>query len=450
MRRRARSRSLLLVAALLLAGCSGVGVRPDAFAAAEAERSAVAEVATPITGGPQDFAPLVAAARSARFILLGESTHGTHEFYEARGLITEQLIREAGVGAVAIEGDAPQTERVNRYVRGVGDDRSAEQALSAHTRFPRWMWRNAEFADFVERLRAHNLAQPPERRVGVYGMDVYALYEAAEAVTAYLDRVDPSAAAEVRTHYRCFARYKIAEAYGLAARSASRSCEKPAEAALARVRALPMPAEAQAAEARFAAVRNAASVAGAEAYFRISYGGAYAWNVRDGRMTETVEEIAEHVERVSGRPGRVVVWAHNTHVGDARATEMTRRGELNLGQLLRQRHGERAFLTGFLTHEGTVMAAPEWDRPGRVYTLRPASRASYAALLRQAGLDRALLVFRGRPPVAALTGPRRERAVGVIYLPQEEASAHYFDAELTRQFDAVAYFDRSRAVTPLP
>jgi erythromycin esterase-like protein len=197
-------------------------------------------------------------------------------------------------------------------------------------------------------------------------------------------------------------------------------------------------------------VRGAATVVAAEEYFRAAYAGAYSWNVRDRHMADAVAEIARHAEALSGRPGKVAIWAHNTHVGDARSTAAAQRGELNLGQLLRQRHGEGAFLVGFLTHSGTVMAAPEWDASGRVYTLRPAIPESDAGLFHARRLGNALMVFRGNEAAtSALAGTRPQRAVGVIYRPEDERVSHYFDARLSRQFDAVVYIDRTSALSPL-
>ena len=404
----------------------------------------------PLTGAPTDYDPLLAAVGDARFVLLGESTHGTSEFYAERARITERLVRERGVLAVAIEGDWPDADRLSRYVRGIGPDRTAAAALSDFERFPYWMWRNAEFAGFVERLRAYNLTQPPARRVGVYGMDVQNLFEGQDAAVEWLARHDPPAAARARVQYRCFAPYgRNSTRYGEATRRPGRSCERQAAAALAEFRGRPRPADPAAAEALFSAQRSATTVVAAESYFRAAYAGAYSWNVRDRHMADAVAEIAAHAQALSGQPGKVTIWAHNTHVGDARSTAMAERGELNIGQLLRDRNGQGAFLVGFLTHSGTVMAAPEWDAPGRVYDLRPALPESYAGLLNAQGLKRALLLTRDPAVSTALAGPRLERAVGVIYQPQIERVSHYFDARLSRQFDAVVYIDRTRAVTPL-
>ena len=406
---------------------------------------------TPLSGTAADHDPILQAARDARFVLLGESTHGTHEFYRERGRLSERLARELGFGAVAIEGDWSNTFRVNRYVRGLGSDKTADQALSGYQKFPRWMWRNAEFRDFIERLRAWNMEQPVERRVGVYGMDVYDIFDAADAVVAYLRRVNPAAANRARGHYRCFNGYQGKnELYGEATRNASRSCARAAAAVEVEVRRMPRPADPLEAEEHFAAVRSAASVVGGEEYFRATYAGSMSWNLRDQRMAQNVDAIAEHVGAVSGRPGKVVVWAHNSHVGDARATGMKNRGELNLGQLMRQRHGASAFLLGFLTYTGRVIAATEWDAPGRTFDVRPALEGSYADVFHSAGVPAFSLLLRGRQEIGRLIGePRLERAIGVVYVPQSERASHYFEAILSDQFDAILFYDRTNPVTPL-
>jgi erythromycin esterase-like protein len=410
----------------------------------------LAAMARPVTGSADDYRDLLAAAGATRRVLLGESTHGTHEYYRERGRISEMLIREHGFNAVAVEGDWTPIRRLNDYVRGVGSDRSAAEAMGGLTRFPEWMWRNAEFRDFVERLKALNMERPAEQRVGLYGMDVYDLFESADAVLAFLRSADPSAATRAEANYRCFrSANRDTHAYGEATRG-GRSCQRQAEAVLAELRRMPKPAGAEAAERHFAGLRSAASVAAAEAYFRTVYTGSLAWNVRDQRMAENVEDIAAHLQAVSGRPGKVVMWSHNTHSGDARATFAANRGELNLGQLMRQRHGQEAFLVGFFSHEGTVLAAPEWDQPGRVYDMRPATPGSYSALFRQLGKPAFSLLIRGNAEAARLLkGPMLERAIGVVYLPQSERMSHYFDASLAEQFDAAIYFDQSKAVTPL-
>jgi erythromycin esterase-like protein len=280
-------------------------------------------------------------------------------------------------------------------------------------------------------------------------MDVYDIFDAAEGVVAYLRRVDPAAAERAERRYDCFDRYNgDTAAYGEATR-AGRSCHADAAAAQAEVRAIPRPAGVADAEAHFAAQRAAASVVAGEEYFRTAYTGSLAWNVRDQRMAENVEASAAHLAALSGQPGKAITWSHNTHTGDARATSAANRGELNLGQLMRQRHGNSAFLIGFLTHGGTVMAAPEWDRPGQVYTVRPALAESYSGLFHTLGIPNFSLLMRGNADLTRLLAePRLQRAIGVIYAPQTERQSHYFDARLSEQFDAVIYFDQTTAVTP--
>ena len=446
---RNNSLAAALAAALLGAGaCSGEGARA---VPAQPALAALAGEAKPIAGQAADYDPLVEAIGGARFVLLGEATHGTHEFYRERARITERLVRGQGFRALVIEGDWPDTGRVNRYVRGLGEDRTAEEALADFQDFPRWMWRNAEFRDFVEALRAYNGSLPPARRVGVYGMDVYNLFGAADAVLAYLSAVDPPAAARARARYRCFAPYRPeAERYGVATLAPAKSCATAAAAVLAEIRARPRPADPVAAEALFSALRSAASVVGAEEYHRANYAGTNSWNVRDRRMAATVGEIADHVGALAGEPGRVVVWAHNSHVGDARATDARERGELNLGQLMRERFGKAAYLLGFTTYAGEVVAADEWGEPGHLRALRPALDESYAGLFHAAGLGNALLLLReGSAAARALDAPRLDRAVGVLYLPATERQSHYYETRLSRQFDAVVHLDRTRAVRPL-
>ncbi len=440
------------LAALL--GAGAVACAPsaevDAPAAPSTATASPPAGVLPLTGGPGDYAGLVAEAQRRPFVLLGENTHGTREFYQHRARITEALVRTGGVSALAIEADWPEVERLNRYVRALSDE-SVDEALSDLHAFPEWMWRNAEFRELVEQLRAYNLEQPAGRRVGVYGMDVQALYPSIESVQRYLDRTDPPAAARVRAHYRCFTRHgRTMEAYGPASRRPASACQDEARAVLEELGRRALPSERSAAEALFAAAGAAAAVVGAEAYVRAQYAGVLSWNVRDRAMADLVDSIARHGAKLRGEPGQVIVWAHNTHVGDARATDAVRRGEISLGQVMRERRGpEQVFLLGLLTYAGQVMAAREWDRPGFVRELRPALPESWSGALHALGHGDLLL----HPPPASLgqpSGPRLERAVGVIYQPATERLSHYFEADLSRQFDAVIYVERTSAVTPLP
>lgn len=393
-------------------------------------------LAAPACAQPKSSADaaLISAAAKARYVLLGESTHGTHEFYRERAELTEILVRDHGVRALAIEGDWSGAERVNRYVRGVGADRTAEEALKGFDSFPQWMWRNAEFRDLVERLRVLNQGRSPENQVGVYGVDVYDVADAAEAVTAHLATADAEAAEQARRHYRCFARFRRAmDGYGRAIAQGARSCEPAARAVLAQVQGLPAPSAGQR-EARYAALRAAAVVAAGEEYFRVQQATGYSWNARDRRMAAAIQDVSRHVD------APVVVWAHNTHVGDARETSLRRRGEISLGQLLRDTR--EALLVGFLTYEGEVMAADAWDQPPRVFRLRPALDGSHEAALAAEGPGRIVRLTIGHEP-----GPERlQRAVGVVYAPRQERQAHYIGARLERQFDAVIFIRTTRAV----
>jgi erythromycin esterase-like protein len=384
--------------------------------------------------------------------MLGESTHGTHEYYGERARITQRLIREAGFNAVVIEGDWSPTYRVNLYIRGLGRDRTAAEALGGYRNFPRWMWRNQDFRDFVEQLRAHNLTLPASARVGLYGMDVYDLFDAADAVVRHVSRLDPAAGRCVAPSYRCFSGHgRDLHRYGQAAQSAGASCADEAAAVSTEVERLPRAATPEAEEARFAAAtRAAASVVAAEEYFRAIHSGADAWNLRDRRMAETVEAAARHAARTTGREGRVVIWSHNSHTGDARATAATARSELNLGQLMRERHGDKALLVRFFTHSGTVRAAPAWDQPHRVFQLRPSVAQSHGDLFHRTGLPRFLLMLRKDPELKEqLSAPMLQRAVGVVYVPHAEMRSHYGLARLSAQFDAAVFFDRTEALRPL-
>ncbi len=435
-------------AAALMSGCA----EGQAAAASPLQAAGPAglDAASALVGAPGDYDRLIEAASAADFVLLGENTHGTADFYRERARITLRLIREGGFRAVILEADWPEAERINDYVRGRGGDGSAEQALSVFDRFPRWMWRNAEFAALIEDIRRHNEGLSLDEQVGVYGMDVYNLFEAAAAVTDYVDRTAPPDADAIRRLYRCFQPFRgRPEAYGAATRRASAAGEDEAEAARALVNAVSPPPEPDAQDAHFSALRNASHVIAAEAYYRAAYSGAYSWNVRDRSMSETIEAVAAHHAGPGRERGRVVVWAHNTHVGDARATEMTWRGELNLGQLLKERYGAKAFSVGFLTYAGRVTAARDWGGSARTYTLNPALPGSYSALFEAAGLERALVVMADEGEASAVRRPALQRAVGVLYRPDDERAAHYFDANLADQFDAVVFLKETEPVTPL-
>ena len=412
--------------------------------------------AHPLMGAPEDFNPLLTLVGDARFVLIGEASHGTHEFYRIRAEITKRLIREKGFTSVAVEADWPDAYRVNRYVRGEGSDADAEAALQGFRRFPQWMWRNADVLDFVGWLRTHNDGLPEAERVGFYGLDLYSLHASIEAVLRYLDIVDPDAALRARGRYACFEHFgDDPQAYGYAAGfGLAPSCEAAVVEQLIELRQSAADYARRdgrvAADALFFAEQNARLVKNAERYYRAMFGSHVAsWNLRDQHMFETLDALVAF-QAARGHREKIVLWAHNSHLGDARATEMGAAGELNVGQLVRQRYGREARLVGFLTYHGTVTAASDWDEPAQRKVVRPGLPGSYEAVLHESGLGNFLLdLAPSTPDVAALKEPRLERAIGVIYRPETERASHYFRAALPQQFDAVLYYDRTRAVEPL-
>jgi len=418
---------------------------------------AVRRAAHPLAGAAPDYEPLVNLVGDARFVLLGEASHGTQEFYRARARITQRLITELGYTAVAVEADWPDAYRVNRYVRGVRGDPNGDAALSGFQRFPTWMWRNTEVLTFVEWLRAYNATLPDgQPKIGCYGLDLYSLYTSMAAVLRYLEKVDPEAARRARARYGCFEHFgENTQAYGSAASfDLSRSCE---DEVVQQLQELQRQAAAYshrdgrlAADEFFYAEQNARLVRDAEAYYRTMFRGRVSsWNLRDQHMADTLDALVAHLQRQGERP-KVVVWAHNSHLGDARATELGEGGEWNVGQLVRERHGHEAILVGFSTYQGTVTAATEWDGPAECKRVRPALPESYEALFHTVGIPHFLLPLgESEEAVEALRPARLERAIGVIYRPETERLSHYFHARLPEQFDAILHYDETRAVEPL-
>jgi erythromycin esterase-like protein len=410
-------------------------------------KNPVLSAARELSGAPRDYDALLEQIGEARFVLLGEASHGTHEFYRERARITRRLITEKGFSAVAVEGDWPSAYRVNRYVRGSGGDASAVAALGDFARFPTWMWRNTDVVEFVEWLRAHNDSLPPgAARAGFYGLDLYSLYQSMEAVLRYLERVDPGAARRARARYGCFdhfgsdaQQYAYSTAFGV-----SKSCEDEAVAQLVEMSRLA--GEREPDDERFYAEQNARLVKNAEEYYRTMFRGRVSsWNLRDAHMEETLEALARHLSSKS--PAKIVVWEHNSHVGDARATEMGQRDEWTVGQLVRERHGaQAAVLVGMTTYRGTVTAASDWDGPAERKRVRDALPGSYEELFHDLAPTNFYLPLKGNE---TLGQPRLERAIGVVYLPESERQSHYFHARLPEQFDAVLHFDETRALVPL-
>jgi protein-L-isoaspartate(D-aspartate) O-methyltransferase len=385
----------------------------------------------------------------ARVVLIGEATHGTSEFYRMRAQITRRLIERKGFRIVALEADWPDAAVVDRYVRALVNGHPPPG--EAFRRFPAWMWRNDETRSFVEWLRARNAESGIDDRVGFHGLDIYSLFTSIRAVVRYLDRVDPEAAAVARHRYACLTPWEQAPAsYARAAVSGGyRLCEKEAVAILEAMLARRSEYAARDGYRFIDAVGNARLVAGAERYYRsMYYGRAESWNLRDQHMFETLVLLLKE----AGPGGRAVVWAHNSHVGDAAATELAAQGETNLGQLCRQTHDARCYAIGFGTDHGQVAAASEWDGDMQRMAVRPAHALSYERVFHDSGRPAYLLPLRHPARIEVsqeLALPRLERAIGVVYRPDSELQSHYFQAVLPRQFDEYIWFDETRAVRAL-
>jgi erythromycin esterase-like protein len=397
-----------------------------------------------------DYDALTQRARDARLVLFGEASHGTHEFYRERAELTKRLIFEGRCSAVAIEGDWPDAYRVNRWVRGHGHDRRAEEALAGFRRFPSWMWRNTDVAAFVRWLRAHNDGLPDGEKVGFYGLDLYSIYASMDEVVRVLEQIDPPAADRARARYSCFGHFgRDPQVYAYeTGLGGAETCEREAVAALMELRADAAAAARAGAiddDGAFYAEMNALLVVDAEAHYRAVFrGGQDSWNLRDRHMVRTLAALLDHLGRGRREPVPAVVWAHNSHVGDARATEMGDHAQVTVGQLVREQFGaDETFITGFSTYSGYVTAAPDWGGDALRLRVRPALDGSWEKLLHEQG--RSEIVINS----AGLQGEALERAIGVVYRPETERISHYFHARIAQQFDALIHIDETRAVQPL-
>jgi erythromycin esterase-like protein len=393
--------------------------------------------------------PLREATAAAEVVLIGEASHGTDEFYRIRADLTRALIQHHGFNMVAVEADWPDANRANRWVRHASADPDAPAALGDFERFPRWMWRNDVVVEFLSWLREFNAGRAARERCGFYGLDLYSLHSSIDAVLKYLDAVDPEAAARARSRYGCFDDHRAdPQSYGYAATlGLTRHCEDEVVSQLTELRRRAAEYANQdghvAEEEYFYAEQNARLIRNAERYYRSMFGGrSESWNLRDTHMMETLASLLHWTKRRVGA-ARAVVWAHNSHLGDARATQMGEWGELNLGQLVRQAYGDRSYSIGFTTHTGTVTA------PAEQRQVRPSLPNSYERLFHDADIERFILLLGDEPVASALRAPRLERAIGVIYHPQTERASHYFRTRLSDQFDAIIHVDRTRALTPL-
>jgi erythromycin esterase len=402
-----------------------------------------------------DLDPLIDYIGDARYVLLGEATHGTSQFYTKRSQITKRLILEKGFSFVAVEGDWPDCYRVNRYVKAAPSaGRSAEEALHAFARWPTWMWANREVVDLAEWMRQHNDAVPLELRVGFFGLDVYSLWESLGEVLEYLQREGPDAVAAARRAYDCFDPYhEDAQEYARATMLVPTSCEREVISMLATLRAR-TPEYDDGPDEFFNAEQNALVVRNAELYYRTMVrGGPTSWNVRDHHMVDTLDRLMAY----HGPAAKAIVWEHNTHVGDARYTDMTRAGMVNVGQIVRELHGERpderdgVVLVGFGTHRGTVMAGAEWGAPMQRMQMPDAREGSWEHTLHRALEGNGLFLFDGSANggVQGLDTAVGHRAIGVVYNPRAERWGNYVPTILPRRYDAFLFIDQTRAVEAL-
>jgi protein-L-isoaspartate(D-aspartate) O-methyltransferase len=431
-------------------GVLPIGTAPRRPTASATTAALIREVAEPIAGiDDVDLSPLLDRIGPSKVVLLGEASHGTSEFYQMRARITRELIEKRGFTIVAAEADWPDAARVDRYVR---HGPAVQEGDPAFRRFPTWMWRNAEVHDFVEWLRSWNAERSdPARRAGFYGLDLYSLFTSIAAVLRYLDDVDPDTAALARRRYACLTPWERDPAvYGRAALTGRyRTCEEPVTRMLRDMMERRLEYTLHDGERFLDATQNARLVADAERYYRVMYYGQVdSWNLRDRHMFDTLDALLTF----HGSDAKAVVWAHNSHVGNAAATEMSTRGEFNLGQLCRERYGSDAFIVGFGTDHGTVAAAHDWGEAMQVMAVRPSHAESYERLFHESGMP-ALLLALGRPARVEvrdeLGPPRLERAIGVVYRPATELQSHYFQAVLPVQFDEYVWFDETRAVRAL-
>lgn len=411
----------------------------------------------PITSTDNKYASLLEKIGNARFVLLGEATHGTHEFYQARAEITQQLIMKKGFMAVAIEGDWPDAYGIHRYLKGIGNKDDWKSALDGFKRFPTWMWRNTTVAPFLQWLRTYNDSLAPQEKIGFYGLDLYSLNSSMEAVINYLSKVDPDAAMRARVRYACFDHLGLdPQTYGyLTTKGLKKSCAKEAIEQLLELQAHAFDyvhKDRFTEEEYFYATQNARIVKDAETYYRSMFEGrASSWNIRDTHMLETVNILSNHLEDRLNKPAKIVIWAHNSHVGDARATEMSERGEVNIGQLMREHHeAMNTYLIGFSTYEGSVTAAYDWDAPAEHKRVNQGAIGSYEELFHHLKYKNFLLDLKHHKQLEHyLHIPRLQRAIGVIYRPETERMSHYFFTHLPYQFDSLIHFDKTSAVQPL-
>jgi erythromycin esterase len=405
----------------------------------------ILDLARPLSG-PSDLSPLINRVGRSRFVCIGEASHGTHEFYEWRATLSRRLIEEHGFTWIGVEGDWPDCWRINQWLRGRGDQNLDSRGLLAHfERWPTWMWANEDIADFLTWLRDWNAGRPESERVGFYGLDVYSLWDSLSEIIGWLDRYAPDAVESAMQAWQCFMPYQEdPHRYAWSTRLVPQSCEADVVALLVEVRA--QAAARSGDEEAFDAEQNAEVAAGAERYYRVMLrGDRESWNIRDIHMADTIDRIARHL----GPDSKGLVWEHNTHVGDARATDMAAGGLVNVGQLMRERHADDGVsLVGFASYRGTVLAGAEWGAAERVLPVPNARIGSHEDFLHRALGEAAVLDFgesRARPWLSARLG---HRAIGVVYNPEREF-ANYVPTTMGSRYDALLWFEETTALHPL-
>jgi len=417
----------------------------------------ISNKAIPIKNGTSRYDALLDKIGDSRFVLLGEASHGSHEFYQARSEITERLISEKGFMAVAIEGDCPDTHKIHKYIQGHGCPNQWENSLEGFKRFPTWMWRNTTMLPFLTWLRHYNDDLPKRAKIGMYGLDIYSLDASIKAVIRYLQHRDLPAANRAKQRYSnlIHGNNHNAQNYGyLVNNGLKRSCTKEVDDQLLELQChghfFTASGSLSAKDNYFYAVQNARLIKNAERYYRAIFeSNVSSWNLRDNHMAESFNALAAYLAEKHNKPAKIVVWAHNSHIGDARATEMSERGEINLGQLLREQYGSAVYSVGFSTYSGTVTAASEWDAPPECKEIRDGLPSSYEHIFHNTKHSNFLLDLNDLELENYLRYPRLQRAIGVIYSAETERNSHYYFARLPYQFDSIIHFDETTAVIPL-
>lgn len=399
--------------------------------------------------GQSDLQPLLDRIGGARIVMLGEASHGTHEYYTWRAAISKRLITEKGFNFIAVEGDWPDCYRINRYIKNYSDaGNSALNVLRSFRRWPTWMWANWEMVAFSEWLRDYNFDRPANKKAGFYGLDVYSLWESMEAIRDYLQRTDPASVKIVQEALNCFEPYKKGEGqeYARACMFVPDLCRPEVAQLLAQIRKR-LPQYNTDHENVFSAEQNALIAVNAEKYYNaMLLGGPHTWNIRDEHMSDTLERLL----KFHGENSKAIVWAHNTHVGDARATDMAQEGMFNIGELARVKHNEKGVvLVGFGSYEGGVIAGRQWGASLQRMNVPAAKKGSWEYLAHQAGEGNKLFLTEDLMDDLFIENHIGHRAIGVVYNPEYESYGNYVPTIIPLRYDAFIFVNQTNALHPL-